>query len=333
MTEDNFHPLPEDFAPVGADEAAGERITRPSLSFWREAYLRLKRDPVTIVCVALLLLIVLCAIFLPYASPFDYASQNVAFANKPFFSADPVTGATHLFGTDYLGRDIFVRAWYGARVSLTVAFSVTLIDCVVGVLYGGLSGYLGGRADLVMMRVLEVISGIPYLIVVLLFMAVLPRGLLTLIVAYSVVGWTGMARLTRGQVLGLKKQEFVVAARIMGAGPGRMILHHFAPNMLGVIIVNITLDIPGVIFTEAFLSMLGLGIAPPFPSLGVMANEGIANFRSYPAQLAVPALLICLTMLAFNLLGDRLQDVLDPKLRRALSIGRNSKHRASQGDV
>lgn len=316
---------PEDFAPVHYDNAAGERLSRPSLSFGRSVWLQLRRDPVVLVCLVILALIALGAVCFPMFSPFGYAEQNITFSNKPFFSPDPLTGAIHWFGTDHLGRDLFTRAWYGARVSLTVAFSVAFIDCAVGIVYGGLSGYLGGRADQLMMRLLEVISGIPYLIVVLLLMAVFPRGLLTLIIAYSLVGWTSMARLVRGQVVSLKEQEFMVAGRIMGGGAGRMIFRHLVPNMMGLIIVNLTMDIPNVIFTEAFLSLLGMGIAPPYPSWGVMANEGMAAFRSYPGQLAVPALLICLTMLAFNLLGDRLQDALDPKLRRPLSRGRRAK--------
>ncbi len=320
LQEGGFPPGSFDAAPAAAQ--AGERLLRPSLSFWRETALRLRRDPVALVCLGILLFFILGAVFFPLFSPFDYASQNVAFANQPFFSADPATGHMHLFGTDHLGRDIFVRVWYGARISLTVALAVAFIDCFVGIVYGGFSGYLGGGADTLMMRVLEVVSGIPYLVVVLLLMAVLPRGMLTLIVAYSLTGWTGMARLVRSQVLGLKEQEFMLAAKIMGAGAPRAVLRHLAPNMLGVILVNLTLDIPGVIFTEAFLSLLGMGIAPPYPSLGVMASEGITVFQTYPAQLAVPALFICLLMLAFNLLGDHLQEALDPKLRRPLRFGK-----------
>ena len=302
----------------------------PAISYGRETLMLFLGSPSPAFFLILLLAMVLGAVLIPFLSPFDYASQNVAFANQPFFSRDPVNGLLHLFGTDHLGRDIFVRLWYGARISLTVAGAVALIDCVVGVTYGSISGYMGGAADNIMMRLLEVVSGIPYMVIVLLLMAILPRGIGSLIVAYSLVGWTGMARLVRGQVLSLKNQEFVVAAKIMGAGAGRIIFMHLLPNMLGIIIVNATLDIPGIIFTEAFLSMLGMGVAPPYPSLGVMANEGVGVFQTYPMQLAVPAIYICLLMLAFNLLGDRLQDVLDPKIRRKINYGRSAENKRSE---
>ena len=167
-----------------------------------------------------------------------------------------------------------------------------------------------------MMRILEVISGIPYLIIVILLMTVIDRGLGTIILAYSLTGWTGMARLVRGQVVALKNQEFVIAAKSMGAKPSRIISRHLVPNILSIIIINITLDIPAIIFTEAFLSMLGLGIKPPESSWGIMAYDGITVFQTYPTQLIFPAVAICLTMLSFNLLGDQLRDVFDPKLRR-----------------
>ena len=264
----------------------------------------------------ILALIILGAIFLPMICPFGYEQQNVAFQNKPIMSPDSVTGQMHIFGTDALGRDVFARVWYGARISLTVAVAVALIDCFVGVIYGGVSGYFGGAVDTVMMRILEIISGIPYLIIVILLMTVMERGMGTIIVAYSLTGWSGMARVVRGQVVSLKEQEFVIEAKSMGASPARIIGKHLVPNVLSVIIVNITLDIPNVIFTEAFLSMLGLGIAPPQSSWGMMANNAIQVFQMYPTQLVVVALFICVTMLSFNLLGDQLRDAFDPKLRR-----------------
>lgn len=264
----------------------------------------------------LLLLIVLAAVLLPIFSPFDCAQQNVAFTNRPPMSADPVNGYLHVLGTDVLGRDLFVRLWYGARISLFIAVAVAAIDCLIGVLYGGISGYLGGAADQVMMRLVEVISGVPYLVVVLLLMAVLPRGLGTIIIAYSITGWTGTARIVRGQVLSLCRREFILAEKIMGASPWTIVLRHLVPNVMSVIIVSVTLDIPNVIFTEAFLSLLGLGIAPPMPSLGIMANQGIQVFQSFPAQLLYPTLLIVLISLSFHFLGDRLRDALDPQAGR-----------------
>lgn len=306
------------FKPVSKDKnvAKEEVQVHASPGFGKETIHIFLENPAAVFLIALLAILVIGAIIIPFLCPFDYAEQNIAFANKSFLSLDPISGNMHIFGTDHLGRDIFARLWYGARISLTVAVAVALIDCAAGVVYGSISACSGDAVDNVMMRILEVISGIPYMVVVLLLMAVLPRGIGTLILAYSIVGWTGMARLVRGQVMSLKKQEYVVAARIMGAGIGRVLSVHILPNMLGLIIVNATLDIPGIIFTEAFLSMLGLGVAPPYPSLGVMANDGVGVFQTYPMQLAVPAVFICLLMLAFNLLGDKLQDALDPRFRR-----------------
>lgn len=304
------------FEHIGTDSKSMETIARPSISFWKDAFNRIKKSKVAVVCLILLGLMIIGAVICPMISPFDYSTQNVAYANKGMMFVDPVSGNTHIFGTDSLGRDVFVRVWYGARVSLTVAFAVAIIDCLIGVIYGGISGYFGGVVDNIMMRIVEVISGIPYLIIVILLMTVLDRGIGTIIIAYSLTGWTGMARLVRGQVVSLGEQEFVIAAKSMGARPSRIIARHLVPNVLSVIIVNITLDIPNVIFTEAFLSMLGLGIAPPQSSWGIMANDGIRVFQSYPVQLVVPALFICITMLSFNLLGDQLRDAFDPKLRR-----------------
>ncbi len=323
---------PELFARTASNSVDSAPL-RPSMSFWQEVGLKLRSSRSAMIFFWILVVIVLGAVIIPFIWPFDYASQNVAFANKGFMSVDPVTGFPHVFGTDHLGRDIFVRVWYGARVSLLVAAVVAVIDCAAGILYGGVSGYTGGGVDNVMMRIVEIISGIPYLIVVLLFMAVLPQGIGTMILAYSIVGWTGMARLVRGQVTSLREREFVLAARAMGASAGRIISRHLMPNMMGIIVVNITLDIPGVIFTEAFLSMLGMGVPPPYPSLGIMVNEGLGTFQLYPAQLILPALFICLIMLAFNILGDRLQDALDPKLRRTIRYGRRAKNRRSKRDL
>lgn len=305
-----------EFEWIGSNQGSANSIVRPSISFWKDVLRRVRRSKVAVVCSILLGLMILGAIFVPIFSPFTIDQQNVAFSHQPPFSVDPVTGQTYLFGTDVLGRDIFVRVWYGARISLIVAAAVALIDCIIGVIYGGISGFFGGRIDNVMMRILEIISGIPYLIIVMLLMVILDRGLGTIIVAYSITGWTGMARLVRGQVVALKGQEFLIAAQAMGAKPSRIIVRHLVPNILSVIIVNITLDIPSIIFTEAFLSMLGLGIAPPESSWGIMANEGIRYFQQFPSELVIPSVFICITMLSFNLLGDQLRDAFDPKLRR-----------------
>lgn len=319
-----FRKLPPDERPPA------DAVVRPSLSYGRESLQLFISSPAARFFLALIVLIALGAVFLPMLCPFDYAEQNILFNNKPFFSIDPINGAMHLLGTDRLGRDIFARLWYGARVSLIVAVAAALIDCIVGALYGSIAGYMGGAVDNVMMRVLEIVSGVPYMIVVLLLMAVLPRGMGTLIFAYSLVGWVSMARLVRGQTLSLKEQDFYVAAQIMGASPWRSVFVHLIPNMLGLMIVHISLDIPGIIFIEAFLSMLGMGVTAPYPSIGIMAQDGIEVFQYYPMQLIVPGGFICMLMLSFNLLGDRLQDVLDPKIRRTLLHERSARNRKSK---
>lgn len=321
----------EQFEPAGSQIEFEEEMTSGLAgSFGRDIIKLFFSSISNIFFLTVILMIILGAVIIPVISSFDYAAQNIAFANKPFFSVDPTNGLLHIFGTDQLGRDIFARLWYGARVSLTVAAAVAFLDCIVGLLYGSISGYMGGNIDNIMMRILEIINGIPYMIVVLLLMAVLPRGIGTIIIAYSLVGWTGMARLVRTQVLSLKQQDFYISAKIMGAGIWRILFVHLLPNMLGIIMVHISLDIPGIIFTEAFLSMLGMGVPPPYPSVGVMAKDGIAVFQSYPIQLIVPAGFICLLMLAFNLLGDRLQDILDPKVRRMILYERSAKNKKSK---
>lgn len=270
----------------------------------------------TLIFIGILIFLIFGAVVFPLISPFDYAAQNVAYANMPPLFTNPQTGGIHYFGTDSLGRDIFVRLWYGARISFFIAIVVVIIDCIIGVLYGGISGYMGGRVDMFMMRILEIVSGIPYLIIVLLMLVVLPKGLGTIILAYALTGWTQMARLIRAQVISLCQKEFILIAKVMGGNPMHIIIRHIVPNLLHIIVVNITLDIPGVIFTEAFLSMLGLGLAPPMPSLGIMINEGIRIFQIYPTQLICSGIFICLIMLSFNVLGDKMQAAFAPGQRR-----------------
>lgn len=313
---ENYQPAPGDFEIVGADAGSREAIARPSLSFWKDAMHRLFRNKAAVVCLIALCLIVLGAVIFPALSPYAYSDQHITHANMGFMYRDPADNHLHIFGTDGLGRDMWVRVWQGARSSLFIAFAAVSINLVVGIIYGGVSGYFGGMVDNIMMRFVEVVNGIPYLMLVILLMMVVPPGMASLIIAYGLVGWTGMARLVRGQIVALKEQEYVVAAEAMGATPARVIRSHLLPNTLSVIIINITLAIPSVIFSEAFLSFVGIGLPPPQPSWGVLANEGQRVFQMYPSQLIVPSIFICITMLAFNLLGDALRDSFDPKLRR-----------------
>jgi oligopeptide transport system permease protein len=222
---------------------------------------------------------------------------------------------TYLFGTDQLGRDILVRQLYGAQISLTVAFVATLVNFFVGVFYGGIAGYMGGKVDAVMMRIVEIISTIPLTLYVVLLMVVFDNGLLSIIIAIGSVFWVDMARIVRGQILSLKSQDYVAAARTMGASPARILTRHLLPNSIGPIIVTLTMLIPSAIFIESFMSFIGLGVTPPLASWGSLTSEAVETLRAYPHQLFFPAAAISLTMFAFNFLGDGLRDALDPRLR------------------
>ncbi len=219
-------------------------------------------------------------------------------------------------GTDNLGRDQWTRLWEGTQISLLIAIVAAAIDLVIGVAYGGISAFYGGRVDTVMQRIIEVLVGIPNLIVILLMVVILKPGILSIIVALTITGWIGMARLVRGEVLKLKSQEFVLAARTLGTVNLKIITKHLLPNISGIIIINTMFTIPSAIFFEAFLSFIGLGLAPPAASLGTLINGGFASLRSYPYLLLYPAIVISVIMIAFNLLADGLRDAFDPKMHK-----------------
>ena len=223
---------------------------------------------------------------------------------------------TYLLGTDQLGRDILTRLMYGTRISLMVAFIAALVNMIIGITYGGISGYLGGRTDTIMMRIVDIISTIPLTLYVILIKMCLDDGLLSIIIALSSVYWVDMARVVRGEVLSLKNQEFVLAARTIGSSTGTILFRHLIPNAMGPILVTVTMLIPSAIFMEAFMSFIGIGIAPPMASLGTMCNDATETLRTNPYQLFMPALVICIIMFAFNFVGDGLRDALDPKLKK-----------------
>jgi len=298
-----------DFSPLKPESAIATKTLRPHIGFRQDAWLRLKKNKAAMAGLGIIIFISLLAILGPTFSPYSYSDQSLTDANQP-------PSGAHWFGTDNLGRDLATRVCYGARISLSIGIVASLINLGIGVLYGGVSGYFGGKIDSVMMRIVDILYGIPLLLYVILLMVVLKPGLMNVFIALGLVYWLRMARIVRAQVLGLKELEYVLAARILGASHQRLIFGHLLPNSLGPIIVTLTLSIPEAIFTEAFLSFIGLGVSAPMASWGVLASEGVVTLRSYPFQLFAPAVAISLTMLGFNFFGDGLRDALDPRMRR-----------------
>lgn len=300
LHSDSFTPLTRSSLP--------ETTARPSRTYWQDAWQRLKKNKLAMLSLYTLALIITAAVIGPWISGLSYSDQNLSQTNQP-------PSAAHLFGTDSLGRDLFIRVLYGARISLAIGIVASLINLTIGVIYGGLAGFLGGRTDRIMMNVVDILYGIPLLLYVILLMVVLKPGLTNIFIALGIAYWLGMARIVRGQILSLKEQEYVLAARTLGASTWRILLTHLIPNSLGPIVITMTLAIPEAIFAEAFLSFIGLGVAAPMASWGVLASEGVTSLRSYPFQLFFPAMAISITMLAFNFLGDGLRDALDPRVR------------------
>lgn len=280
-----------------------------TLGYWQDAWLRLKKNKMATLGLIIIVAFMLIALLGPIFSSHTYDEQNLMMTNQS-------PSLEHWFGTDNLGRDIFIRVLYGARISLSIGIVASLINLFIGVIYGGIAGFFGGKVDRVMMNVVDVLYSVPTLLYVILLMVVLKPGLMNIFIALGIGYWLQMARIVRGQILAMKQQEFILAARTIGASRIRILLHHLIPNAMGAIVVTMTLAIPDAIFTEAFLSFIGLGVSAPMASWGVLASEGVNNLRAYPFQLFFPAAAISITMLAFNFLGDGLRDVLDPKMRR-----------------
>lgn len=268
----------------------------------RSAAGRIARDPLALVAALVVAGVVTAALIGPRLAGYDPDLQNYDEAYLP-------PGAGHWAGTDNLGRDLAARLLAGARISLMIALVAGLINLGLGVTWGAVSGFAGGRVDAAMMRVVDVLYGIPTILVVILLMVWLDQGITNIFLAIGLTYWLNMARLVRGEVLSIREREFVHAARALGAGPGRIVIRHILPNSAGVILVTLTLFIPEAIFLEAFLSYIGLGVPAPAASWGTLAADGARNLRSYPHLLLFPAAAICVTMLAFNILGDALRDI------------------------
>lgn len=306
---DNFNFTDDQFVIEGCGNAESEKIGRPQTTYWKDAWRRLKQNHLAIFAMILLLIIIFFTIFGPAISGYSYDKMSSDLNQAPSLK--------HWFGTDSLGRDLFARTWIGGRVSIIIGVVGAVITTVIGCIYGSISAFAGGRTDSIMMRIVEIVSSIPYLIVVILLSLILSdSGIASILLALCLVGWCSTARLVRGQILQLSSAEYVTAARTLGVSNWKIITRHMIPNTMSVIIVNITFRIPGYIFSESFLSYVGLGIKSPDTSWGMLASSAQANMFFYPYQLFFPALMIALTMLSFTLFGDGLRDALDPKMRR-----------------
>ena len=335
----SFQIDPDLFGKASDEEKAQVVTQRESVSFMKDAMRRFVKNKMAMTCLVILILITLIAIFVPMFYPYSYTKQDVSAKYlQPFeYSKKEMTKINkgeyvfpHIMGTDNLGRDYAIRVIYGTRISLMVGFISALIVVVIGILYGSISGYFGGKVDIIMMRIVDIIYSLPdVLIVILLSVAIkdiislskneliikLGAGMISIFIVFGLLYWVGMARQVRGQILSIKEQEYVLAARAMGASPMHIIMKHMIPNCVSVIIITAAMQIPSAIFTESFLSFVGMGVSMPMPSLGSLASDARSGLVSYPYLLVFPAATIFLIVLSFNLLGNGLRDAFDPKLR------------------
>lgn len=335
----SFQIDPAKFEPATEAEKAQQVTMRESVSFMKDGMRRLARNKLAMACVFIIIIIGLIAFIVPTVYPYSYSKQDVLSKYLKPFEYSQKEMATinrggyvfpHIMGTDALGRDYAIRVIYGTRISLLAGLGSALIVVIIGIIYGAISGYFGGRVDLIMMRFVDIIYSLPdVLIMILLSVAIrdvvrvsnnalitkLGAGMVSIFIVFGLLYWVGMARQVRGQILSIKEQEYVLASRSMGASASRIIRKHMIPNCVSVIIITAAMQIPYAIFTESFLSFLGLGVSIPMPSLGSLAADARSGLVSYPFLLIFPAMSIFLIVLSFNLLGNGLRDAFDPKLR------------------
>ncbi|MCE5208500.1 MAG: ABC transporter permease [Chloroflexi bacterium] len=311
MYEDADELIPDDdlFAPVGVRPEEVDSIKRKSQTYLQDALRRFKQNKAAVSGMLLIVALFLLSFFGPFMVKYGYNSTDLAVANQ-----DP--SAEHWFGTDELGRDMWARVWTGGRISILIGIIAAFLQGSIGIILGSIAGFVGGKVDNFIMRVVEFLMAFPYLVWVTLLMMITGSGILPMILALTLTGWLSMARLVRGQILSLKNEDYVLAAVSLGSEGKRIIRKHMIPNMMGVIIVNMTFAIPGAIFSEAFLSFIGIGIKSPETSWGLLVSMGMKQIYTYPLRLFLPSILISLTMLSLQLIGDGLRDALDPKLRR-----------------
>ena len=302
MNQNAVYELSDDmFEKLSDSEKNNEFIAVQSKTYFQDAWAHFKKNKLALVSLCFLFVMVALAILVPLLSPYTYDGQDLTLRNDPPSLSHP------------LGTDKFVRLMYGARISLSVGFAAAFINLFLGVVYGGVCGYFGGKLDMVLMRIADIIYSIPSMLYVIMVMLIFGSNIFSVLLALSVSGWIGMARQVRTQVMSLKEREYAQAARVMGASHRRILFKHLITNSIGPIIVNTTLMVPQAIFTEAFLAFVGIGISIPQSSWGTMANEARSLIQSYPIQMLWPVLAISLTMLSLNFIGDGLNEALDPR--------------------
>ena len=317
----SFHLNVKEIEPASREERESLVQMRRSVTYWKDAMRRFKKNKVAMLSLVVIILLLLFAFVGPLLSPYKY-EQQIRGDERQWPSA------THLFGTDKLGRDMLVRTMVGAQVSLMVGIFASIIVLVIGTIYGAISGYSGGKVDNIMMRIVEILYSVPDVLVIILLQISLSRlldtlfpnsplgsGLIAILITFALLYWVQMARMIRGQILVLKQQEYVTAARALGAKRTHIISRHLLPNCVGTIIVTTMFEIPTAIFAESFLSFIGLGVSAPMASLGSLASDALTGLQSYPYLLLIPAFFIILIILAFNQFGDGLRDALDPRMR------------------